>query len=102
MKAKVRPVMVVSREDPEAERALSVCVPLTTEIRGGQYEVPMPRVRWLPADDEGVANVLGVLSIEHHFLQRKAGRFEPPVIQKVRRAIAWMLELEDVAGQSAG
>jgi hypothetical protein len=39
MKAKVLPVMVVSREDAEAERALSVCVPLTTEIRGQGYEV---------------------------------------------------------------
>lgn len=35
MKAKFRPMMVVSREDPNSERALTVCVPCTTEIKGG-------------------------------------------------------------------
>jgi mRNA interferase MazF len=35
MKAKVRPLMVVSREDPNPERALAVCVPCPTEVRGG-------------------------------------------------------------------
>ncbi len=57
MKAKFRPVMVVSREDPDSERALAVCVPCTTEKRGGNYEVPLPRVKWMPGSDDGVANV---------------------------------------------
>jgi mRNA-degrading endonuclease toxin of MazEF toxin-antitoxin module len=35
IKGKVRPLMVVSRQDDAAVRALSVCVPLTTEIKGG-------------------------------------------------------------------
>src|ERR1051325_8168985 len=92
--AKHRPVMVVSREDSEAERALASCVPLTTEIRGGDYEVPIPRVRWMPGAEPGVANVQGLTAIERHRLERRAGRFESPVIRKVREAIAWMLELE--------
>src|SRR5258708_4093544 len=74
---KVRPLMVVSREDAEAARALAVCVPLTTEIRGGNYEVRVPRVRWLPGADEGVANVQGITGIEYRRLERKSGRFEP-------------------------
>ena len=41
---KVRPVVVVSREDSEAPRALSVVVPLTSQFRGSRYEVKMPRV----------------------------------------------------------
>ena len=86
--------MVVSREDPHAERALAVCVPLTTSTRGGSYEVPVPRVRWMPGADEGVANVQGITSVEHHRLERRAGRFEPAVIERVRKAISWMLELE--------
>jgi mRNA-degrading endonuclease toxin of MazEF toxin-antitoxin module len=53
LKGKLRPLLVVSREDAEAERAICVCVPLTTQIRGGDYEVPLPRVRWLPGADEG-------------------------------------------------
>ena len=53
LKAKLRPLMVVSREDPHSERALSVCVPCTTTIKGGRYEVALPRVKWmLGSDDE--------------------------------------------------
>ena len=95
MAGKFRPLMVVSREDPHAERALAICVPLTTEIRGGNYEVPIPRVRWMPGADDGAANVQGLTVIEHHRLERRAGRFEEHVIQKVRTRIAWALELAD-------
>lgn len=94
MAGKVRPVMVVSREDGDASRALAVCVPLTTQIRGGNYEVKLPRVRWMPGVDEGVANVQGITSIEHRRLERKAGCFEATAVTRVRKAIAWMLELE--------
>src|SRR3989442_1659965 len=77
--AKYRPLMVVSREDPEAERALAVCVPLTTEARGEKYEVAVPRVRWMPGGEEGMANIQGITSVEHHRLERRAGRFETQV-----------------------
>jgi mRNA interferase MazF len=93
MKAKFRPVVVVSRDDPEAERALSVCVPCTTEIRGGDYEVPLPRVKWLPGSGPGVANVLGITAVEHHRLERRAGRFESAVVGVIRKRVGWMIEL---------
>jgi mRNA interferase MazF len=93
MKVKFRPLIVVSREDPDAERALSVCIPCTTSIRGGKYEVALPRVKWLPGSDDGVANVLGIESIEHYRFERRAGRYEKPVLDAVRQRIAWMLEL---------
>lgn len=93
--AKHRPLMVVSREDADAPRALAACVPLTTQIRGGNYEVALPRVRWMPAAERGVANVQGITSIERHRLERRAGRFEPAILKKVRQAVAWMLELEN-------
>jgi len=35
--SKVRPVVVVSREDPEAPRAVALCVPLTSQNRGSRY-----------------------------------------------------------------
>ena len=93
MKAKFRPLLIGSREDPEAERALSVCVPCTTTIRGGEYEVALPRIKWMPGSDEGVANILGLESVEHHRFERRAGRYEPSVITAIRKRIAWMLEL---------
>lgn len=92
-KGKFRPLMVVSRQDSGSERALSVCVPCTTTIRGGNYEEPLPRVKWLPGSDDGVANVLGIESVEHHRFERRAGRFELPVLAAVRKRIGWMLEL---------
>lgn len=94
IKGKVRPLMVVSREDKNVERALCICVPMTTQIRGGDYEVPLPRVRWMPGADEGVANVQGLTSVENHRLERRAGLFAPQVIRSVRDKIAWLLELD--------
>lgn len=93
LKGKLRPLMVVSREDADAERALRVCVPLTTQIRGGDYEVKLPRVCWLPGADEGVANVQGLTSVENHRLERRAGQFEGRVTLAVRDKIAWLLDL---------
>ena len=93
LKGKLRPLLVVSREDADAERALCVCVPLTTQIRGGDYEVSLPRVRWLPGADEGVANVQGLTSVENHRLERFAGKFEARMTLAVREKIAWLLEL---------
>jgi mRNA-degrading endonuclease toxin of MazEF toxin-antitoxin module len=94
LKGKFRPLLVVSRADPDADRALCVCVPLTTQIRGGACEVPVPRVRWLPGSDQGVANVQGLASVENHRLDRRAGMFEKPVLHSVREKIAWLLELD--------
>jgi mRNA-degrading endonuclease toxin of MazEF toxin-antitoxin module len=94
IKGKVRPLMVVSRQDDAAVRALSVCVPLTTEIKGGTYEVPLPRVKFLPGNDRGVANVQGVAAVEHFRLGKRAGEFYPEVLAQVRDALAYLLELK--------
>jgi mRNA-degrading endonuclease toxin of MazEF toxin-antitoxin module len=36
--AKTRPVLIISRHDPEAPRALLIYVPLTTQNRGGRMK----------------------------------------------------------------
>jgi mRNA-degrading endonuclease toxin of MazEF toxin-antitoxin module len=36
LEGKVRPVVVISREDTDAPRALSVVVPLTSQYRGSR------------------------------------------------------------------
>ena len=41
--AKTRPVVIVSRHDPDAPRALVIYVPLTTQSRQSAYEVPIPK-----------------------------------------------------------
>lgn len=55
--AKTRPVVIVSRHDPEAPRALVLYVPLTGQDRRSSYEVLLPRLPFL--DRDPVANVQG-------------------------------------------
>ena len=79
---KVRPVVIASREDPEAPRALSLFVPLTKESRGSRYEVTMPRVPWLKL--QSYANVQAIGAVGHHELKDRRGRFEPAVVAGIR------------------
>jgi mRNA-degrading endonuclease toxin of MazEF toxin-antitoxin module len=41
-------MIVLSREDADAPRAMSVCAPITTAYRQSAYEVELPRVHFLP------------------------------------------------------
>lgn len=44
---KTRPVIIVSRQDPDPPRSLVLYVPLTTQRRDSPYEVPLPRLPFL-------------------------------------------------------
>ena len=70
--AKTRPVVIVSRYDPDAPRALISYVPLTTQNRQSPYEVSLPRVGFL--DRDSVANVQGLGSLPQVRLERKLGK----------------------------
>ena len=59
--AKTRPVVIVSRYDPDAPRALLLYVPLTSQNRASRYEVELPRLQFLKS--ESVANVQGIGSL---------------------------------------
>src|SRR5213594_2300223 len=89
--AKVRPVLIVSREDPNRPRALVLAVPLTTENRGNQYEVTMPRVRFLR--EISTANVQGLQAFRPAELQGPIGRFETAAMAAVKTALRWALDL---------
>jgi mRNA interferase MazF len=91
IEGKVRPVVVVSREDPDAPRALSVVVPLTSQFRGSRYEVKMPRVPWLNL--QSFANVQAIGSAEHHELTDRRGKFDASIVKQIRESIRWALEL---------
>ena len=45
--AKTRPIVILSPHDPDAPRALTIYVPLTTQDRGSRYEVGLPRLPFL-------------------------------------------------------
>ena len=88
---KVRPIVVVSREDPQAPRALSLFVPLTSESRGSRYEVTMLRVPWLRL--QSYANTQAIGAVRHHELKDRRGRFEPAVVVRIKDAIRWTFDL---------
>ena len=75
--AKTRPVVIVSRQDPDPPRALVLYVPLTTRRRDSPYEVPLPRLPFL--DRESVANVQGLGSLPAVRLERKIGRLSAEI-----------------------
>ena len=52
---KVRFFVVVSRRNDDPPRALALCVPIRTQNRDSDYEVPLPRVRFLR--EQSYANV---------------------------------------------
>ena len=89
--AKTRPVIIVSRQDPDPPRALVLYVPLTTQRRNGPYEVPLPRLPFL--DRESVANVQGLGSLPNVRLERKLGTLSSGIMEQLKEALAFALDL---------
>lgn len=90
--AKTRPVVIVSRQDPDPPRALVRIVPLTTQNRASLYEVPLPRFPFL--DRPSVANVQGLASIASVRLERKIGTLPKDTMTKLKAALAFALNLD--------
>jgi mRNA interferase MazF len=90
--AKTRPVVIVSRQDPDPPRSLVLYVPLTTQRRNSPYEAPLPRLPFL--DRESVANVQGLGSLPTVRLERKIGRLSAGIMERLKVALAFALDLE--------
>jgi mRNA interferase MazF len=88
--AKTRPVVIVSRSDPDPPRALVLYVPLTTQNRKSPYEVELPRLGFL--DRDSVANVQGLGSLPKVRLERRLGKLPDEVMVKIKRALAFALD----------
>ena len=89
--AKTRPVVIVSRYDPDAPRALVLYVPLTSQNRASRYEVELPRLQFLKS--ESVANVQGIGSLPVTRLERKLGRLPDDALQKIQQALRFAFDL---------
>ena len=89
--AKTRPVVIVSLHDPDAPRALTIYVPLTTQNRGSRYEVALPKLTFLR--ELSVANVQGIASLPVTRLERKLGEVPPEVLAQIRKALAFATEM---------
>lgn len=84
-------MLVVSRRDENAPRALAVCAPITTSARGSEYEVAIGNPKFL--HESSFVNVQGMQAIQHHELKRMIGRLPDAELQKVKGAIEWLFEI---------
>lgn len=91
MVGKVRPAVVISREDSDAPRALAICAPLTTENRGSAYEVPLGKLKFF--DKESWVNVQGLMSLGHEKLIRRLGRLTAHEREQIKTALRFALDL---------
>lgn len=89
--AKVRPVLVISRYDPDPPRALTIYLPLTTQHRGSRYEVPAGSLPFL--DRLSVVNVQGIGALIEPRLERKLGQLPADTFAKVKDALRFALDL---------
>ena len=89
--AKARPILVVSRYDPNAPRAMVTYVPLTTQYRRSPYEVALPKLRFLNQDS--YANVQGLGSIPKVRLERQLGKLPNNIMITIKKAILFALDL---------
>jgi mRNA interferase MazF len=90
--AKIRPVIIVSRYDPDAPRVLTTYVPLTTQSRPSAYEVSLPVLPFLTR--ASFANVQGITSMPTIRLQRRLGMLPAEVMTRIRAALMFTLDLE--------
>lgn len=84
-------MLVVSREDAQAPRALSLCVPITTSHRNSEYEVELPSRPFLRA--LSFANVQGLQAIQHHEMDGPIGIIYGEALERVKTALRRALEL---------
>ena len=88
---KVRPVVIMSREDPDPPRVLFGYGPLTTQYRESAYEVAIGKLPTLSG--HSYANVQGVGSLPRPRLLRKIGRLTEPKMEQVKEALRFFYDL---------
>lgn len=88
---KVRPMVVVSREDFDPPRALTLCAPVTTAYRESKYEVDIGKPPFLRMS--GYVNVQGLQAIQHHELSDRIGILDAGSMTKIRVALKYALDL---------
>ncbi len=87
MVQKARPVLIVSVDFPDHERAVVTYVPRTTSQRGTRFEVPHQARGF----DQGVFDAQGLGSIPAVKLVRNLGVADATTIRAVETAIkAWL------------
>ena len=93
MTAKVRPCVVVSISSPDTRRNMCVVVPMTTEIRGGECEIPFAKPPWLK--QPSVINLLGIAGVDNSRIERRLAAFPTDKMDEVSRGLTRILDLKE-------
>ena len=89
--AKLRPVLILSRDDPDPPRVLFIYVPLTTQNRGSPYEVELGKLPFL--NEASTVNAQGIASLPRPRFERKLGHLPDAILGQVRNAVRFALNL---------
>ena len=89
--AKTRPVIIISRTDPEPPRALIIYIPLTTKYRGSRYEVELGELPFL--HEISWANLQGIAALPLHRLEQKLGQLSSEAVTKIKHALFFTFDL---------
>jgi mRNA interferase MazF len=89
MVAKARPCVVVSVANPDSQRNMSVVVPMTTEIRGGECEIHFPKPAWLR--QQSVVNALGIAGVDNAKIERRIAAFPADKVLEIETVLKRML-----------
>jgi mRNA interferase MazF len=89
--AKVRPCVVISIPKADSKRNMSVVAPLTTEIRGGECEVPFPKPKWLA--EPCVINLIGMVGVDNAKIERNLGTMPSTSLESIEDGLVRLLGL---------
>ena len=70
---------------------MSVVVPMTTEIRGGECEIHFSKPPWLR--QESVVNVLGIAGVDNSRIERRISAFPGDKMSEIESVLKHLLGL---------
>ena len=90
--AKPRRVIILSRDDLDKPRRLTVYVPVTLQNRGSRYEVEMPHTSFLkPGSTANVQGIASGESADEQLFIKKLGSLPADAIAKIEQALLFSI-----------
>ncbi|MDP1590828.1 MAG: type II toxin-antitoxin system PemK/MazF family toxin [Prosthecobacter sp.] len=85
MTAKIRPVVVLMDDQVEVPRSVIVFVPVTSQSRGSEFEIPLGHLYFLQKDS--AANVQGIGIVANARFERRLGILPADDLLKIKLAL---------------
>ena len=82
----------LSHRQSLARLAVSSVLQITTQHSGTPFEATLPRVPWLK--EQSYVNAQSIQPVKWVEFVRRIGKFEPPVMLEINRALAAWLNLK--------